>query len=116
MSNEMNAQVPAQLAPKNVSRVQFFTIYQDLLEEKGVDENGKPVATLKDLSERFPTLEPITVKQKLYSVLNKVNSDGHNYPMLPSGEPRKKRTSNKATVDAQLLELARTRRVFNSVD
>lgn len=107
-----------ELATPRVSNAEFFLAYQDLLAEKGFDEKKRPMATLKDLGERFPTLKPLTVKQKLYSVLEVVNSNpnGQQYPMLPSGEPRKKRESKKPQMEAELLRLAACRKVFNSVD
>lgn len=115
--NTNETQVSAELESSRVNRATFFSVYQDLLEEKGFDENKRPRATMKDLQALFPQLEPLTVKQKLYAVLKIVNANGkNNYPTLPSGEPRKQRQSKKAEVDAELLRLAETRKVFDQVD
>ena len=112
MSNDNVVKFPS----VHVSKPEFFGAYQLLLEEKGFDENGTPLATLKDLASMFPTLKPITVKQKLYMILSKVNENGHNYPMLPTGEARKKRASKAAQVMEELLKMAESRKVFDSVD
>lgn len=113
MKNETNE---VKLASARVAQTDFFGVYQDLLAEKGFDESGKPKATLKDLGELFPTLKPLTVKQKLYSVLSAVNEHGHNYPMLPTGDARKTRQSKKEQVTAELIRMAEARKVFDSVD
>lgn len=113
MKNETNE---VKLASARVAQTDFFGVYQDLLTEKGFDESGKPIATLKDLGELFPTLKPLTVKQKLYSVLSAMNEHGYSYPMLPTGEARKARQSKKAETMAELIKMAEARKVFNSVD
>lgn len=115
-TNETQVEVQANLASKRVSQVEFFKAYQDLLEEKGFDENNKPVATLGDLEAMFPELSPLTVKQKLSAVRSVVNANGKVWPALPTGKPRKKRESKKPLVEAQLLQMAQARQVFDTID
>ncbi len=113
---QVATETEAKLASKKVSQVEFFKAYQDLLDSKGFDENNKPVATMGDLEELFPELSPLTVKQKLYAVRSVVNAKGNVWPMLPTGKPRKKRESKKPTIEAQLLQMAQARQVFDTID
>ena len=104
---------------KAIDAAQFFSDYLDLVEDQGVDENGRPNATLDQLQAKYSNHSPSTIKQKLYAVLNAYNStkapEDVEYKPLP--EMRNRTKAPKEKLGNVLVEMARkARENFNSID